>query len=212
VTDRLVNYLRERAKGGAGLVLPGYCYIDDHGAKSCGNQLGVYRDNLIAGLNRLAEEIHAHGAKCFLQINHGGRQSSRESCGCHPLAPSPIPAGGQPAPKELSLNEIEGIIEAFGKAAMRAQIAGFDGVEIHGAHGYLIGQFLSDFTNRRADQYGGDLYGRTQFLLEVIARVKSYVGPDFPIGFRFSADEYLRLKGQAYADKGITVDGAVQIA
>lgn len=207
-----MNYIRERARGGAGLILPGYCYIDDKGSKSCGNQLGVYKDNLIAGLNWIAEEIHAYGAKCFLQINHGGRQSTKESCGCQPVAPSRIPIDDQAPPDELSFEEIRGIIESFGKAAWRAKTAGFDGVEVHGAHGYLIGEFLSDFTNRRTDKYGGDLHARCRFLLEVIEKVRSYVGDDFPVGFRFSADEYLRLKGEAYLGKGITVDHAIQIA
>lgn len=195
VSETLINYYEERAKGGVGLIIVEYSYIDDKASKAIPGQLGVYDEKLIPLLNELAERIKAYGAKVGLQINHAGRATSKAIIGRKPLSPTAltVPRGDEMT-KELTIEEIEEIIEAYGEAARRTKAAGFDLVEIHGAHGYLICQFLSPLTNRRTDKYGSE---RVVFALEVLKRVREKVGEDFPIGFRISADEYI--------DGGITL-------
>jgi 2,4-dienoyl-CoA reductase-like NADH-dependent reductase (Old Yellow Enzyme family)/thioredoxin reductase len=143
--------------------------------------------------------VHAEGAKVAIQLFHAGRQTSSAVTGTQPVGPSPIPDPtiGQ-VPRELSVAEIQQIEEDFAAAARRAAAAGFDAVEVHGAHGYLIAAFLSPFSNRRVDEYGGGIRGRARFALEVVQRVRQAVGPEYPILFRLSAEE--RVEG------GLTID------
>lgn len=197
VTDRMLDYYEERARGGAGLIIPGYAYIDQKGSQGGYHRLGVYDDSLLRGLAELAETVKSHGAAVGLQLCHAGAQRVIPKPPL--LAPSPIPwqETGM-VPKELSEEEIEEIIEAFGQGAIRAKKAGFDTVEIHGGHGYLITQFLSPNTNQRTDRYGGSLENRMRFPLAVAKRVKEAVGEDFSVGMRLSADEY--------APQGITLE------
>lgn len=131
------------------------------------------------------------GPEVVLQIGHGGRQCHPEATGRQPVAPSAIPYKGGPMPRELTLLEIIEIQDAFVEAARRAKQAGFDGVEIHGAHGYLLCEFLSSYSNRRTDKYGGNLQSRALFGLEILAKVRRKVGKDFVVGYRVSADEYV---------------------
>jgi 2,4-dienoyl-CoA reductase-like NADH-dependent reductase (Old Yellow Enzyme family)/thioredoxin reductase len=196
VSETLINYYEERARGGVGLIIVEYSYIDDKASKAIPGQLGVYDEKLIPLLNELAERIKAYGARVGLQINHAGRATSKAIIGRKPLSPSAltVPRGDEMT-EELTIEEIEEIIEAYGEAARRTKAAGFDLVEIHGAHGYLICQFLSPLTNKRTDKYGSE---RAVFALEVLKRVREKVGEDFPIGFRISADEYI--------DGGITLE------
>jgi 2,4-dienoyl-CoA reductase-like NADH-dependent reductase (Old Yellow Enzyme family)/thioredoxin reductase len=199
VSERLLDFYEEIARGGAGLVMVEFSYIDDQASQCDYNQLGVYDDCLLRGLSELAETIKAQGPAAGLQLCHAGRQ--RASGKLPLLAPSPLawPDIGI-VPKELTLSEIAGIVSSFGQAAARVKRAGFDLIEIHGAHGYLITEFLSPDTNKRADEYGGDLDNRLRFALEVVKRVREAVGDDFPISFRLSGDEYVA--------GGITLDEA----
>lgn len=189
VTDRLVAYHVERAKGGVGLIIVEASYVHPSG-KGFKNQVGIYSDRLLPGLRRLVEAVHAYGAKIAIQLYHGGRQTSSKVTGQPLLAPSPIPCAtiGE-TPKELTREEIASLIQAFAQAARRAKAAGFDAVEIHGAHGYLINEFLSPYANKRADEYGGPLENRMRFPLEVVRAVRQAVGPEYPIIYRLSADE-----------------------
>ncbi|WP_406677799.1 FAD-dependent oxidoreductase [Neomoorella carbonis] len=189
VTDRLVTYHEERARGGVGLIIVEASYVHITG-KGFKNGLGIYSDRLIPGLRRLVEAVHAHGAKIAIQLFHGGRQAHSEYTGQPLLAPSPIPdpTVGE-IPKELSRDEINMLVKAFAEAARRAKTAGFDAIEIHGAHGYLLDEFLSPFSNKRTDEYGGSLENRMRFPLEVVRAVRQAVGPEFPIIYRMSADE-----------------------
>ncbi len=134
-------------------------------------QLGIYDDSLISGLERLSSSVHATGTPIVVQINHAGRRASMEITGTKPVAPSP-----SENVRELRVEEIEALTEAFAKAAERAMKAGFDGVEVHGAHGFLLNQFFSPLANRRRDKYGGSLENRVRFPLEVVERVKEKVG------------------------------------
>jgi 2,4-dienoyl-CoA reductase-like NADH-dependent reductase (Old Yellow Enzyme family)/thioredoxin reductase len=191
VSERLITYYRERAKGGAGWIIVENTYVDRSG-RSRKYQLGVDQDEKIPGLKKLVDAVHAYGAKISLQICHTGRQTKSQWAEVQPIAPSPIPCTlNDEKPRPIEIKEIAGIIDWFGKAAFRAKEAGFDGVEIHGAHGYLIHQFLSPLSNRRTDRYGGTLANRMRMALEVLDEVRKRVGREFLVGYRMSASDYM---------------------
>jgi len=205
VTQRYIEYCEHRAAGGAGLILLESMYVDPAG-KNHHLQLGIHDDGLIPGYLRLIEACHRHGALVGAELNFGGRQTSSAITGRQPVAPSPVPCAVLTAgdtPRELTAEEIRGLVGRFAEAARRAAAAGFDVVEVHGAHGYLVGQFLSPYTNRRADDYGGDFERRLRFPLEVIAAVREAVGAEVPVLYRLSADEHV--------PGGLTVDDLCEI-
>ena len=191
VTQRLKNYHVERAKGGVGLIIVEGAYVELRGKGSV-RQLAVDHGNKIPGLRELATAVRANGAKVALQLFHGGRQSHSSIIGTQPVSASEVPCQltGE-TPRALTVPEIKDVIEAFAEAARRTKEAGFDAVEIHGAHGYLINQFLSPLTNRRNDQYGGDVRGRAKFLLEILERVREKVGSGYPVLCRINGDDYI---------------------
>lgn len=193
ISERQIAYYLERAKGGAGLiVVEEAAAISPEGAGApC--WLRLNDDAFVPGLERLTELVHSHDAKIMIQLAHAGRQTSSEYSGLEPVAPSPIPCApfGE-VPRALSIEEIETIKAQFGEAAKRASDAGFDGVEIHGAHGYLIHQFLSPRTNHRKDKYGGYFLGRTRFLTEILMKVKNEVPPGFVVGCRLNGEDYVK--------------------
>ncbi len=208
VTPRQIRYYKELALGGVGLVIVEYAYIDHDASKSAACQISVADNEYIPSLAWLAQTIQENGAKAALQIEHCGRQ---KFLGTPPMkAPSRVPWEeltmilGAPIPEELTIEEIHGIVEAFGDAARRTKMAGFDMVEIHGAHGYLITEFLSPRTNKRTDWYGGSLENRMRFLLEVIHNARSKVGPDYPVG--------VRLSGSEYEPDGIMIEETIEVA
>lgn len=189
VTQRLIAYHAERAKGGVGLIILEATYVHPSG-KGFKNQPGIYSDRLLPGLRRLVDAVHAQGAKIAIQIYHTGQQTTSAVTGQPIVAPSALPCAtiGE-VPKELTKEEIAFLVRAFAEAAQRAKAAGFDAVEVHGAHGYLINQFLSPLANKRTDKYGGSLENRMRFPLEVVRAVRRAVGPDYPVLYRLSADE-----------------------
>lgn len=200
VFEKTLKYYGERAKGGTGMIITGYASIDGDRSIPALGMLRAHSSHYNSGLNELAETINVHGAKSILQIAHGGRQSTPETIpsGESPVGPSnvPVPILGEELGEEnycevLSVDQIEDIIEDFGDAAKRGEFAGFDGVEIHGAHGYLVHSFLSPYTNRRNDLYGGDFEARARFPLEVFDEVKSRTGKDFAVGYRLSAKDFI---------------------
>ncbi|PKN37580.1 MAG: NADH:flavin oxidoreductase [Deltaproteobacteria bacterium HGW-Deltaproteobacteria-2] len=192
VSDRLVAYLSRRAQGGTGLIITEVCAVDARG-KGFPNEIGIWSDAFIPGLARIPEALHLFGAKAALQLHHAGRETFEDAIGTIPEAPSAIPSVilGQPC-EAMSLERITQLVEAFASAAGRAKEAGFDAVELHGAHGYLLNQFLSPFSNQRDDKYGGSDESRARFVLEIIAAVRKKVGNDFPVWIRVSADELVR--------------------
>jgi len=203
VTDRLIGYYQARAEGGVGLINIEFSYIHPTG-KVFEHMLGIYDDRLIPGLRRLAQSIQQQGAKVIIQISHAGRRTHSDVIGCLPVAPSPIPRLNGETPRELSLPEIEEMIHDYIQAARRAKEAGFDGVMIHMAHGYLIQQFLSPLSNQRMDRYGGDWGGRSRFALEILKGIRQEVGNDYPVTCRICGDEFLR--------GGIDLQAAVQLS
>ncbi|MFZ3104813.1 MAG: FAD-dependent oxidoreductase [Smithella sp.] len=192
VSDRLVAYLSRRAQGGTGLIITEVCAVDARG-KGFPHEIGIWSDAFIPGLARIPEALHHFGAKAALQLHHAGRETFEDAIGAIPEAPSAIPSVilGQPC-EAMSLERIAQVVEAFASAAGRAKAAGFDAVELHGAHGYLLNQFLSPFSNQRDDKYGGSDENRARFVLEIIAAVRKKAGNDFPVWIRVSADELVR--------------------
>jgi len=196
VSQDMIDYYVERARGGVGLIIVQNSAVDTIASRSTYVQLCINSDHLMPGLAKLAEACKLEGAAIVIQLGHGGRQTKPTiNPEVQLLAPSPVPLevpGMMPGaiPKEITLGEIEEVQDAFANAARRAKMAGLDGVEIHGAHGYLIGGFISPKTNRRTDKYGGPLANRARFALEIIAKVRATVGQDFMVGFRMSADEF----------------------
>lgn len=186
VSPAALEHYRDMGASGAVMVVVENLIVD--GERSWfGRLMRIDSDHFLPGLTRLAAAVKEGGAVAFCQINHGGRYAAIPN----PLAPSPVPAFGGPVPEEMTKEQIAGVIEKYAAAAVRAKKAGFDGVEIHGATGYLPVQFLSPRTNRRADEYGGSLENRMRFGLQLVERVREAVGPDFPVGYRFLADEWL---------------------
>jgi len=182
-----VHYVT-RAVGQVGLIIVEATGVEKRGRIS-GNDLGLWDDTLVEGLSRIVEEVKKHGARIGIQLNHAGRKCkvAHEDI----IAPSPIPFDeSYKVPKEMTGDDIQTVVEAFALAAKRANMAGFDLIEIHGAHGYLINQFLSPLTNRRSDQYGGSLENRARFLKEVIAAVRQVWPQEKPLMLRVSAEEY----------------------
>jgi 2,4-dienoyl-CoA reductase-like NADH-dependent reductase (Old Yellow Enzyme family)/thioredoxin reductase len=189
VTKETLDYYSERAKGAIAAIIVEYAYIRKEG-QARPHQLGIFSDQLIPGLSQLAEMIKANGKKALLQIVHAGRQAPRDVTGGQAVAPSPVELLGE-VPRELTLTEIEEIEDAFAEAARRGKQAGFDAIEIHGAHGYLVSEFLSPYTNKRTDEYGGALRNRARFALEVVKKVRDRVGTQFNLGFRMNGDDYV---------------------
>lgn len=188
-TEKFIAYHEAKAKGGWGLIITENYAVDPAG-KGFTNIPGLWNDNQIEGHQILTNRVHQYESKIFAQIYHAGRQTSQYVIGQQPLAPSPIPCPSmQEIPHALTVDEIHDLIEKFGDCALRAKKAGFDGIEIHGAHGYLIAQFLSLYSNKRTDEYGGNLLNRMGFALEIIANIRLKVGNNFPIIFRVSGDE-----------------------
>ncbi len=191
ITDKAVEHYRLKAAGGAAMVIMEACAVSAEGIVSL-HQARIYDDCFVEGLSRIARAMKAEGAVPAVQIHHGGRQTPFRVIQRRPVAPSPLPCPtirGEVEP--LSVDDIQELVRKFGDAAERAVQAGFELVEIHGAHGYLVNQFLSPFSNIREDAYGGDLEGRTRFAREVLAEVRRRVGPEFPISFKISAREFV---------------------
>ncbi len=193
LNQRYIAYARRRAMGGAALIQLESTYVSPEGR---GNppQVGCHGDHVIPALTEMAGQLHRHGAKLAMELNHGGRQAGVTAHHRRPIAPSAIGSTFMDpgsVPREMTLADIRRVIDDFGRAAERCLAAGVDMIHLHGAHGYLLGQFLSPRSNRRTDRYGGSLENRARFALEVLAAVRKVVGDRYPIGYRISASEYV---------------------
>ncbi len=208
VTQRLIDYYAERAKGGVGLLVVESTCVDWPVGKNGPSPLTIHDQKMVRGLHDLTVAVHRHGAKIAVQLHHSGRQTSRWRAteGQPPVAPSPIPckATGGDMPRELTREDIKALIAKYVQAAVHAQMAGFDAVELHGAHGYLINEFMSPLTNLRKDEYGGDFEGRLRFPVELVEGVKKALGQQFPV--------IIRLNGEDFAQGGLTIEDTVRIA
>ena len=200
VSDQLIEYHRENAKGGFGLITIEVTAVSPTG-KAIIREPGLWCDEQIEGYRRLADVIHEHGAKMSVQLHHAGRQTMSVMIdGQQPVAPSPLACPFcQEVPHEMTNAEVYEMIDNFIDAAERAQIAGADAVEVHGAHGYLIAEFMSSYSNRRTDEFGGSFYNRTRFPRMIIEGIRRRLGNGFPIIFRMSGEEKT-VGGRAIAE------------
>ena len=185
-----INYYEQRAKGGTGLIIVENASVDSPQGSNGTTQLRIDHDNYLPRLFKFCENIHRYGTCIAIQINHAGASAVSSRINMQPVSASDVPTkDGGDIPRPLTKEEILDIVKKYGQAAKRAQIAGFDAVEIHAGHSYLISQFLSPTTNKRTDEFGGSVENRTRFCRMVIEEVRKQVGPFFPIMLRLSADE-----------------------
>lgn len=201
VTQRIKDYYEARAKGGTGLIIVEVCIIDWETGRPGDTVMCIDDDKFVPGLAELADAIKRHGARASLQLLHAGAEAR---ISVEKVAPSAIPHRTG-TPRELSKEDIAELVPRYAAAARRAKQAGFDAVELHGAHRYLIAQFLSLETNRRQDEYGGDVIRRARFLVEVLEAIRETVGADFPVWTRMNARE-------SGLDGGLTLEDTQQIA
>lgn len=192
VSGEILDYYAEKSQGGyISMIIIEHSFINQEG-KASAQQLSIAEDSVVEKLRELARLIQSKGSKAVMQINHAGSAAKKEVTGCDPVGPSAVanPRMGN-IPTELTKNDIKKIVNDFKEAARRVKEAGFDGVEIHSAHGYLLNQFFSPLTNKRTDEYGGDVKGRIKIHLEVIRAVREAVGKEFPILLRLGATDYM---------------------
>ncbi len=189
VTDGLIGLNANLAKNHVGLIISGHAYVLRQG-QATPWQLGVYNDKLLGGLERLADAVHKNKGKIFLQIAHAGGFANSTLTGKVPLGPSIIMGNEGPICRKMTKDDIKKVVEAMKDGAIRAKKSGFDGVQIHSAHGYLLSQFLSPCFNKREDEYGGDIKGRARLLLEVVRAVRDEVGNNFPVTVKINSEDF----------------------
>lgn len=223
VSERYTNLYTALARGGVGLIVTGNFIVQKNGISISGSII-IDNDDVITGLNELTSKVHEHGAKIIAQVNHTGRLANTRASGLPAIAPSAVLtiAPTLNIPKAMTEAEIENTIESFASAAYRVKTAGFDGVQFHCAHGYLIHQFLSPHTNRRKDKWNGSLDDRMRFLTEIINRTRAKVGKDFPLLVKFNSSDlyskglslndsiYICKKLEALGIQAIEVSGGTQ--
>jgi len=203
-TERLIDLYRALCRGGVGLIVTGYTYVRADGKEMPGT-MGIHSDDRIPALNRLTLAVHEEGGRIFCQLFHGGGRASTTVTGVRPLAPSEIKdTTDRDLPRAMTEQDIPELVASFADGAGRARRAGFDGIQLHGAHGYLINQFLSPLTNARRDAYGGSLENRMRFLREVCDAVRQEVGPSYPVAIKLTAAD--NIPG------GFTLEEAVTVA
>ena len=205
VTKRQVRYYQERAKGGLAMIINEYTGVDDVDSIPSIHNLRIARDYHTTAMEELVDAVHMYDCKIVAQLHHGGATSNPQFTGRQNLAPSAVPiADGRPLPKEMTLEDIKRVQEKFIDAVGRCKKAGYDAVELHGAHGYLIAQFFSKYYNRRQDQYGGSATNRARFLTEIIAGIRERYG-NYPILVRMCGDEMTPVEGFLTLEEGIEI-------
>lgn len=202
-TPKLIDLMITLAKGGVGLIITSHAYVQKVGQASF-RQLGIYNDDMIPGLQEMAGAIHENGSKTVCQLAHAGFFGNAKLSGQTPIAPSIVEGFAEEPRKEITKEDIQDIIEAFAAAARRAQNAGFDGVQIHSGHGYLLSEFLSPLFNNRTDEYGGPIENRARMALEVYQAIRETVGKDFPVLIKMNSKEFVdgSLKTEDFVQAG----------
>jgi len=205
VSPRLIDLMVELSEGGVGLIITGLTSVTKDGTGTPW-ALGIYNDTYIPGLTKMTEAVHESNGKIMVQLAHHGVQGNPQITGEQLIGPSVIPAisGEGPACRAMIDADIQRIVKAFGEAGYRAKQAGFDGIQLHGAHGYLLCEFLSPYFNKRTDEYGGSIENRARFVLEVYQSVRDAVGSDYPITIKLNSEDFL--------ENGLTVDEMLQVA
>ena len=203
-TDKLIKCYRDLAQGEVGLIISGYTFVRPEGKQFPG-KMGIHTDEFAPEMRALTKAVHDEGGKICIQLVHCGGQTDSATAGRQPLAPSSVKVEQFPEePAELTRDEIRDIAAAFKEGARRAKAWGFDAVQLHGAHGYLINQFLSPLSNRRTDEYGGNIENRCRFLFEVYRNIREAVGDGYPVLIKLNASD--NLAG------GLVVDDAMYAA
>jgi 2,4-dienoyl-CoA reductase-like NADH-dependent reductase (Old Yellow Enzyme family) len=204
VTERHLTLFNQLAEGEVGLIITGHAYVNPAG-KASPRQLGVHEDRMVEGLSRIPQAVHDFPSRVFLQIAHAGRQTKEKICGCTPLAPSAV---YEPVfkvmPRAMTKEEVKTTIAEFVQAGRRAKQAGFDGVQLHVAHGYLLNSFISPYTNRREDEYSGSLLNRARILREILGGLKSLAGLDFPVIAKLNSSDFI--------PQGLSIEESIEIA
>ncbi len=207
--EDVVRFYEERAKGGVGLIIPEFTSVDGESGHCSDIQLGIYDTRHIKSFERICDAVHCHGAKIFVQLHHGGREAP-PACngGKQAMAPSvelnEVVGRETILPREMTVEDIDRLVELHIQAALNAQAAGADGVEVHGAHGYLLQQFLSPYTNKRTDEYGGSMENRCRFMVRILKGIREAVEPGFVVG--------ARINGNDFVEGGNDQDACVEVA
>jgi 2,4-dienoyl-CoA reductase-like NADH-dependent reductase (Old Yellow Enzyme family) len=202
-TSQLKELYVQLAKGGVGLIITSHTYVRRDGMGSP-RQLGLSEDNFIPGLRDLTDAIHRHNCPVAVELSHAGILSNEKVTGLRPVVLSPVEGYVGSGGRELTALEVQEIIEAFAQAARRAKEAGFDAIQIHGAHGFLVNQFLSPAFNKRTDAYGGSIENRVKAIVEILWKMRTYVGGDYPI--------FIKMNSEDLIDGGLTVEDSLQAA
>jgi 2,4-dienoyl-CoA reductase-like NADH-dependent reductase (Old Yellow Enzyme family) len=204
VSTRLVKLLRSLAEGQVGLIITGHAYVNPDG-KASPFQTAVYDDRFIPGLKKITQAVHEYPSRIFLQISHAGRQTKEKLCGCTPLAPTSLfEPTFEVQPREMTPKDIKRVISDFISAGVRAKQAGFDGIQLHIAHGYLLSSFISPYTNRRTDEWGGNSENRAKIVVRIIQGIQNKLGPDFPM--------IVKLNSTDFIPGGLSFEGSVLLA
>ena len=190
-TPGLVKLIAQLGRGGVGLIIPGAAYVRSEGQPSPW-QLGIHKDEFIKGLREMTRAVHDHGSPIVLQLTHGGLYADTNLTGQMTLVPSQVKGLTSSSCKEVTVEDIQEIVNAFGHAATRAKEGGFDGVQIHAAHGYLLSEFLSPAFNKRTDEYGGSVENRARALREVLKSIRDAVGDDFPVLVKLNCQDFIK--------------------
>lgn len=210
VTPKLIETMRALAKGGVGLIISSHAYIRTEGQASPW-QVGVYKDELLPGLKEMASAVHGEGGRIVMQLAHAGNFAAEKLTGQTPLVVSNYEGLAKTSRKEVTADDIKELVAAFAEAARRAKAAGFDGVQIHSAHGYFLSQFLSPVFNRRSDDYGGDINNRARIHVETVKAIRNAVGDDYPILIKMNCRDFtengLEIEDSLIAAKLLTGAG-----
>lgn len=204
VTEKLTEMMVELARGEVGLIISGFTFVSPEGQSTRG-QMSACDNRYLSGMRDMAAAVHSAGGKIALQLVHGGCNANSSLTGLDPVGPTEVQKGGQIACRSAGKKEITAIVTAFAHAAERAKEAGFDAIQIHAAHGFLLSQFLSPAFNKRTDEYGGSLENRARFLLEVVKRIRQEVGPQYPVLVKLNSEDF--LEGGLTRDEAIEVSG-----
>ena len=202
-TSQLTNLMVNLAEGGVGLIITGHSYISREGQAGRG-QLGIHEDATLQGLTQMTDAVHRCGGKICIQLAHAGALAAASLSGLEATGPSVLHEDGKTICREMSKEDIDRVVRAFGEAAARAKCSGFDAVEIHAAHGYLLSQFLSPMFNQRTDEYGGALANRSRMVLEVLHSVRRAVGSDYPV--------LIKLNSEDFVEGGFSVEDMLELS
>ena len=202
-TDRLTEMMVKLVGGGVGLIITGHSYVSREGQAGPW-QMGIHQDATLQGLTQLTDAVHLGGGKICIQLAHAGAQAAAHLSGLEAIGPSASYGTGKAACREMSKQDIDHVVRSFGDAAARAKGSGFDAVEIHAAHGYLLSQFLSPLVNQRTDEYGGVLANRARMILEVLRSIRHAVGRDYPV--------LIKLNSEDFVEGGFSVEDMLELS